>query len=448
MGKALSSNPLIATFRASLADFIEQAKQQVENTLIVTGKTGEERMRRESTNLVFSIFVALSSVFFIRSVQARWLASANGMSFNAESVCGDGIRFGLAGASSGPYEVVAKANESVVATDTVSLPHNPIGVPGYEGLRDYSGFFSLYWSQPLSVAQDITLEITLGGVSAEIEIAADDCAITGLPSLSIYHVCSAGVPGPIRDTVTSTLQFPAHVRIVDVDAQMYVTHTWTADLEATLTSPVGTAVTLFRDVGQSGDDFGTRCQDNPDFYLDDEGDTTLSSGIAPFTAGVYIPQSPLSGFDGEGAWGNWTLGLVDTFPSEDDGKLQCWCLNVTGIDQYVQITDITIDGNSNYVVEFETYNFEPDLSGPHLRFFFGTEFPEKTGETDSEAGLPYGGTSPFTGYAKADRPQLARQMCVLVTNADDSIRLHTGDCFTLPDQAYLDFLPLFSHNTE
>jgi len=45
----------------------------------------------------------------------------------------------------------------------------------------------------------------------------------------------------------------------------------------------------------------------------------------------------------------------------------------------------------------------------------------------------YGGLSPFTGYARTDRPAEAGQLCALVANPDHSVLPGSGNCMMLPD---------------
>lgn len=103
--------------------------------------------------------------------------------------------------------------------------------------------------------------------------------------------------------------------------------------------------------------------------------------------------------------------------------------------QHAEILSITLDAEFNYVVEFETYNFEPALPGTHVHFFFDTVAPENAGVPGSGPWILYGGSSPFTAYNFADRPfepDGAEKMCILVANADHSVRQNTGNCFKLP----------------
>lgn len=103
--------------------------------------------------------------------------------------------------------------------------------------------------------------------------------------------------------------------------------------------------------------------------------------------------------------------------------------------EHAQITNITLDEDYNYVVDFETFNFTPALPGVHVHFFFDTVAPEDAGMPGSGPWEVYGGTSPFTNYSFSDRPfdvYGAEKMCILVANPDHSIRLNTGNCIELP----------------
>jgi subtilisin-like proprotein convertase family protein len=103
--------------------------------------------------------------------------------------------------------------------------------------------------------------------------------------------------------------------VVDVDVRLEITHTFAADLDVSLVAPDGTTIVLFDDVGGSGDDFtGT--------ILDDEADTDITAGTAPFT-GSFRPENPLSGFDGLLAGGDWTLEVFDD-AGGDTGTLLEW----------------------------------------------------------------------------------------------------------------------------
>jgi hypothetical protein len=102
-----------------------------------------------------------------------------------------------------------------------------------------------------------------------------------------------------------------------------------------------------------------------------------------------------------------------------------------------RINNITIQDNL-YIVDFETFGFEPRFGDMHVHFFFNTVKPEDAGVPGSgpwqlyPASQDQPGTSPFTMLGVNDRPGDATQMCILVANPDHSVQPNTGNCFDLP----------------
>ena len=103
--------------------------------------------------------------------------------------------------------------------------------------------------------------------------------------------------------------------------------------------------------------------------------------------------------------------------------------------EYVRINDITIDDQSRYVVEYETFLFEEHISSTtlHVHFFFDTVSPEEAGVPGGGPWILYGGPRPFTGYTVSAKPAEATEMCALVANPNHSIQMGSGMCFLLPE---------------
>jgi len=135
-------------------------------------------------------------------------------------------------------------------------------------------------------------------------------------------------------------------RLDDIDVLLDITHTYDDDLDIFLTSPAGTVVELFTDIGSTGDDFtGT--------VLDDEATDAIadfdSSTYAPFT-GSWQPEGTLADFDGEDPLGTWTLTITDDF-SADTGTLDDWALSITMGGCDVATSGAIADYTSLYVYE-------------------------------------------------------------------------------------------------
>ena len=102
---------------------------------------------------------------------------------------------------------------------------------------------------------------------------------------------------------------------------------------------------------------------------------------------------------------------------------------------YVVITDITLDNNYYYVVDYEVHNYPEDVPGMHVHMFFDTVPPDQAGSPGSGPWkLTWGayGDPPFTQYREADRPAGANQMCALVANPNHSVQPDSGNCVDLP----------------
>lgn len=123
----------------------------------------------------------------------------------------------------------------------------------------------------------------------------------------ITTVYSPNVPVDICDlcTVSSTLDFASHGRVLDVNAMIDITHGWDADLIISLSHAGRTVVLANRQGGSGGADYtGT--------VFDDAASVAISAGYAyaPYT-GSFRPEQALSAFAGLDAFGLWTLTVSD-----------------------------------------------------------------------------------------------------------------------------------------
>jgi subtilisin-like proprotein convertase family protein len=118
----------------------------------------------------------------------------------------------------------------------------------------------------------------------------------------------------------------------DVDLQTFITHTFAADLDITITSPAGTVVTLTTDNGAGNDNVfnGTLWDDqaNPAGqvpYTTNNGIVTDNVYVNLTTATPLTPEEPLSAFRGEDPNGTWTITISDDLAG-DGGSLDSWSL--------------------------------------------------------------------------------------------------------------------------
>ncbi len=141
------------------------------------------------------------------------------------------------------------------------------------------------------------------------------------------------------------------------------------------------------------------------------------------------------------------LAIIDIVPVDGEPAQWRWRFNVEipgqpdyaspAPDNTARITGISVQ-DGRYIVDFETFGFEPLVPGQHVHFFFNTVPPEQAGTPGNgpwqiyPTGPGQPNTSPFTLYTVAQRPANATQLCILVANQDHSVNPGTGNCVDLP----------------
>ncbi len=103
-----------------------------------------------------------------------------------------------------------------------------------------------------------------------------------------------------------------------------ITHPFDEDLDIYLIAPDNTSVELSTDNGSAGDNYINT-------VFDDDANTSIVNGIAPFT-GTFKPEGSLSVLKGKNAQGTWKLKVFD-----DDwnyqGTLNSWSLTLIYVPQ-------------------------------------------------------------------------------------------------------------------
>lgn len=139
------------------------------------------------------------------------------------------------------------------------------------------------------------------------------------------------------DTTFSTLSvtgIPNHHVVSDVNATLWLSHTWDSDLVITLIAPGGMRVPLVSRQGGEGDDFVNTT-------LDDQASLAIGQGAAPFT-GSFQPESTLDVLNGRDPNGTWTLEINDTAP-DDEGTLTNWSLTIATYPTRPDLYEALID---------------------------------------------------------------------------------------------------------
>ncbi len=132
-------------------------------------------------------------------------------------------------------------------------------------------------------------------------------------------ISSQGTP-----TIESSLTFTQNFQISDVNVpKIRGSHDWVSHIRTTLISPAETEVILFTG----------KCPGAVPFNLgfDDEAPTTLP--CPPIGGALHQPHDPLAGFDGESAFGSWTMRIEVLDGFGEGGSLDEWslefCTNVS-----------------------------------------------------------------------------------------------------------------------
>lgn len=171
-----------------------------------------------------------------------------------------------------------------------------------------------------------------------------------------YYQASA-LPVSLFDqqTVVAKLNVPDDFALIDVNLiNLQIEHTFVADLETYLVSPMGTKRLLFKGVGVTNRDFrGT--------WLDDNAGTSINDGEPPFS-GSYRPALPLSAFNGESVKGEWQLQITDT-SFRDAGILTAWGLELCrGLSDSVSPTPVVTNTPTGSATPVPTETLEREVN--------------------------------------------------------------------------------------
>ncbi|MCX7555423.1 proprotein convertase P-domain-containing protein [Xanthomonadaceae bacterium JHOS43] len=151
---------------------------------------------------------------------------------------------------------------------------------------------------------------------------------------TFHNTAPVDIPsGPA--VVTSTIVVSnAQPYIWDVNLTTFIRHTFSADLDITITSPAGTVVTLTTDNGAGNDDVfnGTVWDDsaNPGGqvpYVTNNGLVTDHAYVNLTLASPLVPEEALGAFIGEDPNGTWTLTISDDLAG-DGGTLDEWSIQL------------------------------------------------------------------------------------------------------------------------
>ena len=187
----------------------------------------------------------------------------------------------------------------------------------------------------LALATVPAVLVVTGGPAAAAGPPSPPSCGTALHPVNVNNtpmaLSAAGTP-----VVNSTIVVAgAGVFITDVDVITNITHTFSTDLDVSITSPAGTIVTLTTDNGSTFDNVfnGTRWNDDIDPGTTMPSDLNQNEVAEHTYANLtpvpnLLPEEALGAFTGENPNGVWTLRVADD-TNQDGGSLAGWTLDLT-----------------------------------------------------------------------------------------------------------------------
>lgn len=189
------------------------------------------------------------------------------------------------------------------------------------------------------------------------------CMGSGTIPMSGSQSSSPGVSIPDNSSsgVTVTMDVTEDVSITDLNVNLDISHSWVGDVIVSIKSPAGTSAIIVDRPGRISSGYGCSGSDIL-ATLDDEASSPIEdecSSSVPTIDGSFIPNNPLSVFDGESAMGVWELKVSDV-ASGLTGNLNSW-----GIDYDYQIVapilDVVLDSEGNATINADELLFSASV---------------------------------------------------------------------------------------
>lgn len=152
--------------------------------------------------------------------------------------------------------------------------------------------------------------------------------------------------GTISETATPctaplqrTFSVAEHYALTDVNIGVLLAHTYRGDLRLTLKSPAGTSVALMTNIATTPNNLNVLFDDSAAASITTHtsaNDTATAATVAPPFQRTYRPQAALSAFNGQNAFGTWTLEICDSL-NVDAGTFYHSVLTLTAMPATVDV---------------------------------------------------------------------------------------------------------------
>ncbi len=262
-----------------------------------------------------------------------------------------GIQTGLSGGSpaGGVYSGTGVTDDGNGTTFTFDPS---VGGPGLTTITYLVS--DLCTGMPVSLTDDINV------TNAPPEII---CMGSGLIPMSGSQSSSAGgsIPDGNPTGATFTMNVTENVSITDLNVNVNISHTFVGDVAVRIKSPAGTSAIIIDRPGRTSSGFG--CSGNDIVAtLDDEAASPVENecaGTVPTIDGSFIPNNPLSVFDGENTMGIWELTVSDN-AGGDTGTLNSWGIDYA-YEEIAPVLDVTLDGSGNATINAADLLYSVDV---------------------------------------------------------------------------------------
>jgi subtilisin-like proprotein convertase family protein len=238
---------------------------------------------------------------------------------NAFQISGDTFKFSIPGQPPGTKISYYFAAQDIDGEFSVTLPESGRGV-NPPGLVPPPVYYSYY------VLNSTTVNLCASGLSMSI---------------------------PANQIVNKVLNIPDAGRLLDVNVNLSISHTYIRDINLYLVSPSGREVILSTKNGFSLDHYSNT-------FFDDEAITVINQDRPPYTDS-FRPEQPLALFDDTVTNGNWTLKIRNA--GSTIGTLTKFCLIFTYADNvyYVDASNTDSTNGLSWQTAFNSISEAADL---------------------------------------------------------------------------------------
>ncbi len=187
--------------------------------------------------------------------------------------------------------------------------------------------FTVTANQTATCVSAFTLPINVTSTEGATASGSVSSQIGQSGSIAPNETLPLAIPDSTPAGITSTITVGQAITLTDLQVAVQIDHTWVGDLAISLTSPLGTTVSLLDRPGVPASSFGCS-NDNMDVVFSDAASVvpeTSCPGTTPWLSGPVLPVSALSAFDGQSTLGTWTLTVSDN-AGGDTGQIVNWSL--------------------------------------------------------------------------------------------------------------------------